>query len=71
MKDEIQTLILSEIPDAICIFEGDACNLTLKVQSKLFKDISLISQHKMILKVLSKKFESGDLHALSIETEAI
>ena len=50
------------------MFEGDSCSLKLLVISKSFKDISLIEQHKMVLLPLKKQFESGDLHALSIET---
>ena len=67
-KELIKKIISSEIADAKCIFEGDACSFKLLVISKSFEDISLIEQHKMVLSPLKKKFESGDLHALSIET---
>ena len=33
--------------------------------------MSLIDQHKKIMKLLETKFESGELHALSLETRAI
>ena len=67
-KELIKNLISSEITDAECVFEGDSCNFKLLVISKSFEDISLIEQHKMVLLPLKKQFESGDLHALSIET---
>ena len=67
-KKLIKNIILDEIPDAECLFEGNSCNFKLLVISKSFKEISLINQHKMVLSPLKKKFESGELHALSIET---
>jgi len=68
MQDHIQEIILDNIPDAVCLFEGDSCNLRLIVISSKFKDMSLINQHKTIMKLLESKFKSGDLHALSLET---
>ena len=67
-KELIKNLISSEIADAECVFEGDSCNFKLLVISKSFVDISLIEQHKMVLLPLKKQFQSGELHALSIET---
>jgi stress-induced morphogen len=40
------------------------------VISGSFNGISLIEQHKMVLNPLKEHFESGTLHALSIETKA-
>ena len=68
MQDKIEKLINENIPDAICIFEGDACNLKLTIVSQEFKDLSLINQHRKVLKLLESNFESGELHALSLET---
>tara|TARA_B100001173_G_scaffold290507_1_gene281139 strand:+ start:112 stop:327 length:216 start_codon:yes stop_codon:yes gene_type:complete len=68
MQDKIEKLINENIPDAICIFEGDACNLKLTIVSQEFKDLSLINQHRKVLKLLESDFESGELHALSLET---
>ena len=67
-KELIKNLISSEIADAECFFEGYSCNFKLLVISKSFEDISLIEQHKMVLLPLKKQFQSGELHALSIET---
>ncbi len=68
MQDKIEKLINENIPDAVCSFEGDACNLKLTVVSKTFKELSLINQHRKVLKLLENDFESGELHALSLET---
>ena len=67
-KELIENLITSEIGDAECVFEGDSCSFKLLVISKSFREIPLIEQHKMVLLPLKKQFESGELHALSIET---
>ena len=68
MEDIIKKIIVENIPDAICLFEGDSCNLKLIVISSVFSEISLIDQHKKIMKLLEGKFQSGELHALSLET---
>ena len=67
-KELIENLITNEIADAECVFEGDSCSFKLLVISKSFREIPLIEQHKMVLLPLKKQFESGELHALSIET---
>ena len=68
MEDIIKKIIVENIPDAICLFEGDSCNLRLIVISSAFNEIPLINQHKKIMKLLEGKFQSGELHALSLET---
>ena len=68
MEDIIKKIIIENIPDAICLFEGDSCNLRLIVISSAFNEMPLINQHKKIMKLLEGKFQSGDLHALSLET---
>jgi len=68
MQDKIEKLINENIPDAVCSFEGDACNLKLTVVSEVFKDLSLVNQHRKVLKLLESDFKSGELHALSLET---
>ena len=68
MEDMIKKIIEEDIPDAICLFEGDSWNLKLIVISSVFSEISLIDQHKKIMKLLEGKFQSGELHALSLET---
>ena len=68
-KELIKEIISSEIPNSKCFFEGDSCNLKLTVISSSFNGISLIEQHKMVLSPLKEHFESGTLHALSIETK--
>ena len=71
MKDKIKNIIKENLPDAVCRFDGDSCNLKLEVSSKTFSSMSLIEQHKTILKLLENEFKSGELHALSLETRVL
>ena len=70
MEEDIKKIVENNIPDSICVFDGDSCSLKLTVTSKLFKDMSLIEQHKIIMKLLENQFQSGELHALSLETRS-
>jgi len=70
MEEIIKRIIKENIPDAVCIFEGDSCNLKLIVISDSFKELKLLDQHKRVLELLKSKFQSGELHALSIETKS-
>ena len=70
MKEQINNIIIENIPDAKCNFDGDSCNLKLIVSSKLFKDMPLLEQHKTVMKLLESHFKSGELHALSLETKS-
>lgn len=69
MKEDIEKIILENIPDAKCNFSGETCSLKLTVSSKTFFNMPLIKQHKMIMSLLENKFQSGELHALSLETK--
>lgn len=69
MKEDIEKIILENIPDAKCNFSGETCSLKLTVSSKIFFNMPLIKQHKMIMSLLENKFQSGELHALSLETK--
>ena len=69
MKENIVKIILENIPDAKCNFSGETCSLKLTVSSKIFCNMPLIKQHKMIMSLLENKFQSGELHALSLETK--
>jgi len=67
-KDILEKIITDKIQDADIVFVGDDCNLKLSVTSNQFSGVSIIQQHRMILNLLKDNFESGELHALSLET---
>ena len=70
MEEIIKEIIEENIPDAVCYIDGDSCNLKFTVPSDSFKDLKLLDQHKRVLELLKSKFQSGELHALSIETKS-
>ena len=71
MKEKIENIIKKNIPDAVCEFKGDSCNLQLQVSSEIFSKMTLINQHRTIMSLLNDEFKSGELHALSLETIVI
>ena len=71
MKEQIENIIKKNIPDAVCKFKGDSCNLKLQVSSEIFSTMTLINQHRTIMSLLNDEFKSGELHALSLETIVI
>ena len=56
MEEDIKKIIENNIPDSICVFDGDSCNLKLTVTSKLFEDMPLIDQHKIHHEAVRKSF---------------
>ena len=70
-KEEIKKLIISSIPDAnieIKDLMGDKDHYAATIESKMFKGLSKIEQHKLVYKSLKGKM-GNELHALSITTE--
>ena len=70
-KNEIENLILKNIPDAkieITDLAGDDNHYAAKVTSKLFANKSMVQQHKMVYDALGGRM-GGVLHALSLTTE--
>jgi stress-induced morphogen len=69
-KNILKKIIIEEIQDAEVAFVGDDCNLKLSVTSNRFEGMPIIQQHRMVLNLLKNNFESGELHALSLETHS-
>ena len=68
-KEDITNIILSDMDDADVKFIGDSCNLKVSISSKHFNNMNIIQQHRKVLNLLKDNFESGELHALSLETK--
>ncbi|MDA7828875.1 BolA family transcriptional regulator [Gammaproteobacteria bacterium] len=68
-KEDITNIILSDMDDADVKFIGDSCNLKVSISSKYFNNMNIIQQHRKVLNLLKDNFESGELHALSLETK--
>ena len=68
--DEIKSMIIAAIPDAIVEIKdlaGDDNHYAAKVISTKFKGMTRVSQHKMVYDALEGKM-GGVLHALSLTT---
>lgn len=65
--EKIQTKLESGIKDSIVTVEGDGCNCSTLVVSPVFEGLSLLARQKMVLAIVRKDIDSGDLHALSIK----
>ena len=71
---EIERLIKEAFPDATVDIQdlaGDGNHYSATVISSQFEGKSKIQQHKMVLSPLKEHFESGKLHALSVETKIV
>ena len=71
--EEIKKLIIESIPDAnieIKDLMGDNNHYSAKIQSKIFKGMSKVEQHKLVYKSLKGKM-GNELHALALETEEV
>jgi stress-induced morphogen len=68
-KEDLTNIILSDMDDADVKFIGDSCNLKVSISSKHFNNMNIIQQHRKVLNLLKDNFESGELHALSLETK--
>ena len=69
--DEIKKLIMLSIPDAsieIKDLMGDNNHYSAVIESKMFKGLNKIQQHKLVYKSLKGKM-GNELHALSITTK--
>ena len=70
---EIKKIILSKILDAEVIVidtTGFGNHFSVKVISKIFKEQSIIEQHKMVLSTLKNQMKGfkAPIHALKIKT---
>ena len=69
MLDYINNNYTEDIVTSSSISEEDCIPVPYLFRS--FEEMPLIEQHKKIMKLLEGKFESGELHALSLETKII
>ncbi len=68
---KLEKIIRYSFPHAIIKIidlTGDKNHYSVEIQDDTFRGISLISQHKMVKKALSKVLDSNELHAVTIKT---
>ena len=67
---DIKTFLQSKFPDAEISFDGEDCNSKLLIISKQFEKLPTLQRHQLVLNMLKDKFQSGELHALSLNTKS-
>lgn len=65
---QIQTKLETNIKDSVVTMQGDGCNCSTLVVSPIFEGMSLLNRQKLVLSVVRENIDSGELHALSIQT---
>jgi len=63
---DITALLKMKFPDAEITLGGEDCASKLVIVSSEFEGLSRLNRHKLVLGVLTKQFQSGELHALSL-----
>ena len=67
---DITNFLKSKLPEAEISFDGEDCNSKVLIVSKQFEGLSSLQRHKLVLGVLKEQFQTGELHALSLNTKS-
>ena len=67
---DITNFLKSKFPEAEISFDGEDCNSKVLIVSKQFEGLTSIQRHKLVLNVLKEQFQTGELHALSLNTKS-
>ena len=66
---DLTQFLRSKFPEAEISFDGEDCNSKVLIVSNEFEDLNTLQRHKLVLSVLKEQFQTGELHALSIDTK--
>ena len=67
---DITNFLKSKFPEAEISFDGEDCNSKVLIVSNQFEGLSSLQRHKLVLDVLKEQFQTGELHALSLNTKS-
>ena len=67
---DLAQFLRSKFPEAEISFDGEDCNSKVLIVSKQFEGLTSIQRHKLVLGVLKEQFQTGELHALSLNTKS-
>ena len=67
---DITNFLKSKLPEAEISFDGEDCNSKVLIVSKQFEGLSSLQRHKLVLSLLKEHFQTGELHALSLNTKS-
>ena len=66
---DIAAFLRIKFPEAEISFDGEDCNSKVLIVSNEFEGLNTLQRHKLVLSVLKEQFQTGELHALSIDTK--
>ena len=66
---DITNFLKSKFPEAEISFDGEDCNSKVLIVSNEFEGLNTLQRHKLVLSVLKEQFQTGELHALSLDTK--
>ena len=66
---DITNFLKSKFPEAEISFDGEDCNSKVLIVSKHFEGLTSLQRHKLVLGVLKEQFQTGELHALSLNAK--
>ena len=67
---DLTNFLKSKFPEAEISFDGEDCNSKVLIVSKQFEGLTSLQRHKLVLGVLREQFQTGELHALSLNTKS-
>ena len=67
---DITNFLKSKFPEAEISLDGEDCNSKVLIVSKQFEGLTSLQRHKLVLGVLREQFQTGELHALSLNTKS-
>ena len=67
---DITNFLKSKFPEAEISFDGEDCNSKVLIVSRQFEGLTSLQRHKLVLGVLKEQFQTGELHALSLNTKS-
>ena len=67
---DITHFLKLQFPEAEISFDGEDCISKVLIVSEQFEGLTSLQRHKLVLSVLKEHFQSGELHALSLNTKS-
>ena len=65
----IASYLQSQFPDSEISFSGEDCRSKVLIISSQFEVLNTLYRNNLIMGSLKEKFQSGELHALSIDAK--
>ena len=66
---DIKEFLQDQFPDAKISTDGKDCSSKLLIVSSSFEGLTTLNRHKLVMNSLKAKFQSGEVHALSLTTK--